>query len=81
MAAAMTLRNIGGILGLFRQKAARPEPKENGLTDQLMKLFIQLRADARQQKNFAVADGIRKGLAELGITLEDRPDGTIWRRE
>lgn len=81
LAATMTMRNVGGILGLFRQKAARPQPAENGLIDQLMKLFIQLRADARQQKNFAVADAVRKGLSELGITLEDRPDGTIWRRQ
>ena len=81
-AATMTLKNLGGILGLFREKtapaakAARPE-----LVDQLMSLLIQLRADARTQKNFALADGVRKGLTQIGITLEDRPDGTIWRKE
>jgi cysteinyl-tRNA synthetase len=45
-----------------------------------MELLIRLRQEAREGKNFALADGIRKGLADIGVTLEDRPDGTIWRR-
>jgi cysteinyl-tRNA synthetase len=46
-----------------------------------MKAFIAIRAEARENKNFATADSIRKHLAALGITLEDRPDGTIWRKD
>jgi len=46
-----------------------------------MKLLIQLRAEARQTKNFAMSDSIRKGLSELGVTLEDRADATGWRRD
>ena len=53
----------------------------DGLTDQLMALLIELRAESRRTKNFAVADQIRKGLTALKITLEDRPDATKWRRE
>ena len=45
-----------------------------------MKLLIHLRNEARKNKNFALADAIRKGLTEIGVTLEDRPDGTIWRK-
>ena len=45
-----------------------------------MQLVIQIRADARQNKNFAVADLIRNKLNELKITLEDRTDRTLWRR-
>ena len=44
-----------------------------------MKLVIELRAEARRTKNFAIADKIRDGLAAFEITLEDRPDGTNWR--
>ena len=76
-AATASLRHLGGLLGLFRATAAKPD---DGLTDQLMTLLIRLRAEARTSKNFAVADGIRKGLGELGVTLEDRADGTGWRR-
>ena len=42
---------------------------------------IQLRNEARANKDFATADNIRKELAEQGIILEDRPDGTTrWKR-
>ena len=60
-----------------RKKAANG----SDVTDRVMKLLIQLRADARTNKNFALADAIRKGLTDIGITLEDRADGTIWRKE
>ena len=43
--------------------------------------LIAERNEMRKQKNFARADEIRKTLAEKGITLEDRPDGTTrWKR-
>ena len=45
----------------------------------LMQLLLDLRAEARKSKNFAMADQIRKRLGELGITLEDRAGGTGWR--
>jgi cysteinyl-tRNA synthetase len=42
---------------------------------------IRLRNEARAQKDFSTADTIRKELAEQGIILEDRPDGTTrWKR-
>ncbi|MFW6348450.1 MAG: cysteine--tRNA ligase, partial [Cyclonatronaceae bacterium] len=54
--------------------------KENN-TDRvkgLMELIIELRKEARQQKNYAQADFIRDKLAEMGITLKDGPQGTEW---
>lgn len=77
-AATTTLRKLGLLLGLFREENQKTK-RQDELTDKLMQLFIRLRQEARQQKNFAMADDIRKGLAEIGVTLEDRPDGTIWR--
>jgi cysteinyl-tRNA synthetase len=80
-AAAQTLRNLGQLLGLFRTDAAPPAAqKADDLPDQLMQLIIRLRQEARAGKNFALADSIRKGLTEIGITLEDRAGGTGWRR-
>jgi cysteinyl-tRNA synthetase len=42
---------------------------------------IRLRNEARVKKDFSTADTIRKELADQGIILEDRPDGTTrWKR-
>jgi cysteinyl-tRNA synthetase len=80
-AAMQTLKKSGLILGLFRPELQKQQAPESGVTDQLMALFIKIRAEARASKNFAIADSIRKGLTEIGITVEDRPEGTVWRRE
>jgi cysteinyl-tRNA synthetase len=83
------LRELSSILGMFLEKPAPPgaAAAEAGLqrstsadlVNGLMQLLIDLRAEARKNKNFAVADQIRKRLGELGVTLEDRPGGTGWR--
>lgn len=49
--------------------------------DGLMQLLITLRAQARQNKDWATADQIRVQLKTLGLVLEDRADGTIWKVE
>ena len=79
-AATGTLRKLAHILGLFRREPAKPQGQETQTLDQVMGLLIAMRAEARKDKNFGLADRIRKGLGELGITLEDRADGTIWRK-
>ncbi len=56
-------------------------PPEVYSLDALIRLLINLRAESRKAKNFALGDQIRKRLGELGVTLEDRPGGTIWRKE
>ncbi len=77
-AATRTLRNLASILGLMMETAA--PASSDDLPDKLMALIIELRNEARQSKNFALSDGIRKRLTSIGITLEDRADGTLWRR-
>ena len=51
------------------------------LVDGLMELVISLRSSLRSEKNWPLADQIRDSLNELNVTLEDGPDGTIWRRD
>jgi cysteinyl-tRNA synthetase len=80
-AAVQTLRRLGLVLGLFRPGARRAETREVGLVDQLMSMLIQIRNDARKNKNFALGDTVRDGLKNIGITLEDRPEGTAWRKD
>ena len=52
----------------------------SGLEDGDIEAMIQQRTDARAAKDFATSDRIRDELADAGIVLEDKPDGTIWRR-
>ena len=76
------LRELSAILGLFQVPT---EPSKSGadteLVDALMALIIELRTTARANKDFAMADRIRDGLAAAKITLEDSKAGTRWRRE
>lgn len=37
--------------------------------------LLETRATARAEKNWAVADGVRNGLADLGFIIEDTPQG------
>jgi cysteinyl-tRNA synthetase len=58
--------------------------KENsdfpGLTNEEIEELIKKRDEARKARNFAKSDEIRKALSESGIVLEDRKEGTIWKR-
>ena len=69
---------VGGHAGAVPQAAAQKAAADDALVDRLMKLLIDLRAEARKKKDFATADRIRNGLVEIGVTLEDRPGGTEW---
>ena len=74
----------GAVLGLLQ---ADPEEwlrgasaADAGLSDAAIADLIVQRNAARAGKDFAEADRIRDTLAEDGVVLEDKPDGTIWRR-
>ncbi len=45
-----------------------------------MSHLIARRAELRKAKQFQLADRIRIGLGDLGIALEDSPEGTKWRK-
>ncbi|MCA9205891.1 MAG: cysteine--tRNA ligase [Planctomycetales bacterium] len=80
--AVETLRELSAVLGLFlKPPAATASAGEDSLPDDLMRLIIELRAAARKNKDFATADLIRDSLTKVGVTLEDRKDGTGWKRE
>ncbi len=69
-------RRLGAVIGLFQQTASRADSEISG---KLLDLLITMRAEARARKDYELADSIRARLADLGITLEDTPDGTFWR--
>ena len=80
-AGMFVLKELSQILGLFGRPETALKPPGDTLTAPLVGLLIDLRARLRKDKNFALADEIRNRLTEIGITLEDRPDGTRWRAE
>ncbi|MBI1902985.1 MAG: cysteine--tRNA ligase [Planctomycetia bacterium] len=75
---ALVVRELGGILGLFRQAPKAPAAGGDELVGKLVGLLIELRNEARKTKNFAAADKIRNELAAMGVKLEDRAGGTDW---
>ncbi len=74
-----TYRELGGtVLGIIPDTDTTDSgsgQREAGL----IQLLIGMRAEARKAKNFQEGDRIRKELENLGVVLEDRADGTIWR--
>jgi cysteinyl-tRNA synthetase len=73
-----TIKELASILGIFQQPPALPGVSSDDLLAKLMPLVIDLRANARKNKNFAVADKIRDAVTPAGIALEDRGGGTEW---
>ena len=78
-AAQRGLRQLAGVLGL-----ALPEEMAGG--DQMaakpfIDLLVQVRADLRTAKQWALSDKIRDSLGALSVVLEDGPTGTTWRYE
>ncbi|MBM2845070.1 MAG: cysS, partial [Bacteroidetes bacterium] len=71
-------RELGNILGLNLLETNAPQG--GSLDAQLMDLIIALRQEIRAQKLWPLSDKIRDGLAKLGIVLEDKKDGTTWKR-
>ncbi len=69
------LTGLGGVLGFTFQEPERL-PIEY---EQLVEVLISVRNDLRQAKQWQLADRIRDRLDELGIALEDTPDGTTWK--
>jgi len=49
--------------------------------DELILLLLETRRQARESRNFELADRIRDGLAGLGVRVEDVRDGFRWRLE
>ncbi|WP_041458969.1 cysteine--tRNA ligase [Ammonifex degensii] len=69
------------VLGLFPERRGLPvvEQERTMVLEELVKLLVEIRQEARQRKDWATADRIRESLKNLGIVLEDTPAGTRWR--
>ena len=82
-ALAAQLKALGGLLGLLGRDPdafLQAAPSVGGLLPADIEARIADRAAAKRARDFAAADRIRAELAVAGITLEDGPAGTTWRR-
>ncbi len=77
------LRALAGTIGLLQGEPkvflqAGYQYAGSTLDDAAIQLLIAQRAAAKDAKNFAEADRIRKDLLLQGIALKDSPTGTTW---
>jgi cysteinyl-tRNA synthetase len=70
------LLELSGVLGLQLDK--QPEIEE-GKAAPFVDLLLEVRAELRAQKLWALSDIIRDKLAELDVIIEDSREGTTWR--
>jgi cysteinyl-tRNA synthetase len=75
--AQAALRELAGVLGLTLEGQRATSQEAAPFID----LLVELRAELRKAKQFQLADTVRNRLAELGVTLEDTPQGTRWKTE
>ena len=68
----------GDILGIIPQTDAGSGANE-ARESALIQMLIDMRKSARANKDYAESDRIRDELAEIGVILEDRADGTVWK--
>jgi cysteinyl-tRNA synthetase len=67
------------VLGLKEEATAGGE--NNQLTDGLMSTILELRKQAKENKDYATADTIRDHLTALNVVVKDTSDGTEWSFE
>jgi len=74
--AQRTLLQLGGVLGLtFEQKEVSVDAVP------FIELLMTTRAELRKAQQWQLADEIRRRLKEMGVALEDSPQGTTWKYE
>ncbi len=81
---AAELKALGALLGILQSdpQAFLQSGASDAISADAVGQLISERIAAKQAKNYARADEIRKQLLEQGIVLEDSRDGgTLWRRE
>ncbi|MVN90815.1 cysteine--tRNA ligase [Mucilaginibacter aquatilis] len=65
---------VNGILGLQNEQAGTDE------LPQLMEFIVDLRSQAKSNRDYATSDRIRDGLQQIGFQLKDSKEGTTWSK-
>jgi len=76
-----TFRELGGdVLGIIPDELATPTTGGD-LLEGLMDMILELRQEYRAARDWERADQLRDRLAQFGIRVDDRPEGSTWRFE
>ncbi|MBI4301546.1 MAG: cysteine--tRNA ligase [Chloroflexi bacterium] len=73
--AQATLRELAGVLGLSLEERKR----EYAAVEPFIQLLVDIRRQLRAIKQWELADDVRTRLRQLGVALEDTPQGTVWK--
>lgn len=79
--AMKNLKEIMGVLGILESAwNRRPDAADDKDFRQLMQVILDIRQEARAEKQYAIADRIRDRLAAMDIVIEDTPTGARWKK-
>ncbi len=74
-----TLKHLGGVLGLLQLDPQAFLKTGLSLDESSIEALIAQRLEARAAKDWKKADALRDELLNVGVELQDGPDGTTWR--
>ena len=69
---------VSEIFGLSPNKINNNSGRKDEIIQGLMEIVIELRQNARQQKDWSTSDRIRKSLGSLNISIKDSKEGSSW---
>ena len=69
-----TLQELCSVLGL-----TLADPSDSSDAGPFVQMLVDVRTELRAARQFDIADSIRDRLSDLGVTIEDNPEGTEWR--
>ncbi len=73
-------RDLGGkVLGVVPDKMTVSMDEDR--LGKVIQMLLDLRQEYRQARNWSKADAIRSRLAEIGIIVNDGPEGSTWELE
>jgi len=75
--AQKTFKELTGVLGL----ELKGRDKATTSADAFIDLLLDLRQDLREAKKYELSDRVRDELANLGVIIEDTPQGSTWHWE
>ena len=68
------------IMGIELNRDAQLESDSNVVEDDLIQLAVDIRNQAKHNKDWETSDLIRDKLSKIGIQLKDSKDGTQWSK-